>query len=120
MSVSEQRAINLRAAHAIRMERARLRREVRANPTILVELMHDPPDCLLSMRLWELLTWPRSQGGASTLGWSIERIAGQAVGRHINLGRMVGGAPLEWRVWLAEESTKRLHHQSPNKGSVAA
>lgn len=105
---TEQRMLNRERAVQVRVERNRLRAEVRDRPRRLIELMDDPPDALLSMRLWEVLTWARSRGAASK-SLSIERIAGEAVGRHINLGRMVGDAPLEWRTWVAERAIKGLH-----------
>lgn len=51
----EQRMAALERANEIRTRRARLKRDIRAGQVQLTGLLLDPPDYLLTAKLWDLL-----------------------------------------------------------------
>ena len=69
-------------ANRIRVERAALRKQIKAGDLGVGALLSDPPECVLRMRVYDLLVWQRNWGDskASSLLWRC----------HISYGRRLG------------------------------
>lgn len=57
-----QHMIALHKANKVRLERAALKREIHANDRVILRVIDDPPECMLSCSIMEALTSQRRWG----------------------------------------------------------
>lgn len=100
-AAAAQRASALERANERRRLRARVRRDLLSGALLLDELMVDPPACLESVMLVEVLKWFRRKNHCPGL----TRLGQLALRDGVNLLQTVGGASTRSRAWVAEHGT---------------
>ncbi|MBA3688438.1 MAG: hypothetical protein H0W81_06390 [Chloroflexi bacterium] len=94
-----QRDLALAIANAKRIERANLRKRVRASREGLTEVLLDPPACIDSMLLIDVVRM-----GFTTNGAAIQRLGRFAARDRINLMVPVDKSSQWTREWVAEHA----------------
>ena len=91
----------LQKANDARQEIADIRRRINAGELTMVDLLEDPPECLLGFTVLDVarMGYARSSSWRSTPG--IERLGHLAVRDGINLCMPLGKASLRTRRWVA-------------------
>jgi hypothetical protein len=102
MSPEVQRMSALRSANAVRLEKARIRRQIRAGELSLWDVLMDPPDVLRDSTLLDVLELSRARAGRAT---SLAHINERAMEEGVNLLLPVRAASQRSRAWLAANGT---------------
>lgn len=88
-------AIASRASADVRAERARVRRDLRSGVLSLAAVILDPPACVVSVPLFEIVRWQRFFGA-----YRLRLLGRRAVADGINLALTVGMASAGTREWV--------------------
>lgn len=83
---------------AVRRARADLRYRLRTGATSIVDVLRDPPACVLEVRLCDVLMWAPLFGP-----WRLERLGARACRSNVNLVIATGRSSVWSRLWLVGE-----------------
>lgn len=78
-----QHMIALHRANKIRLERAAVKREIHANDRVVLRVLEDPPECMRSCSIMELLCSQRRWGSTRSRKFLYRSAAGVTEGRKL-------------------------------------
>lgn len=103
----QQHMAALQRANEVRLERARLRREVDGGKLDLAEVILDPPDVCLKVAIVDLLEWAPGVGPRSSSRLLVDHLGDKIAGPSIPLGRLGMATRLQIVARLRERALRR-------------
>lgn len=96
----------LATAQTRRLVHAQLKRDIRTDPTLLLDWMDEPPVELLDVPLLDLLRWTRATGRTVRGQQALVDLNARAVRANVNLMMPLGRASHVTREWVAEHGLR--------------